>query len=77
MKKGDRLRMKRITPDEISSMNLGWMWNPGEIVTYARKIIGAPYDAMVRGKPACLVDTHTGRRIWVYNEYLETPCIWL
>ncbi len=77
MKKGDRLRMKRITVDEISSMNLGWMWNPGEIVTHVRNLKGTPYDQMIKGKPASLVETYTGRKVWVYNEYIETPCIWL
>ena len=75
MKEGDKLRMKNISAEQIASMNLEWMWKPGEVVTLVHRLLGSPYNGMT-GEPASLVRRSTGRNIWIYNEYLTGLCIW-
>ena len=75
MKEGTKVRLKNINSEQIASMNLEWMWEPGEVVTLAQAITGKPYHGM-NGEPASMVRRSTGRNIWIYNEYLTGLCIW-
>ena len=80
MEQGQKFKMKDITRPQIRSMSLSWLWEPGAIVIYKRKLHGTPFSSMIEGKPASMVTMaqglEAGRDIWIYDDCLDSVCLW-
>ena len=76
-----KYKMKNITLEQVGSMRLDWLWEPGQIVIYQRPLCDKPYSGMIKGKPASVVETTHGRgsprEIWVYDDCIQSECIWV